>query len=230
MSGSLRADLFSDLLAWEQKADLTLAVGTSMCGMNVDRVFTTVANKGRHAVTGDKKQYAKSLGGVIINRQQTQFDHLACLRIYADIDEVMGLLLTALEMQEDKQLITAVMGSPVISDHFLKVDACTQLGHTETPPDVFRIPYDLTGRLQDPSSSSSFTLLDLRVGSQVRLTGGPYEGDCGEILGRNREGHFRIQFRHLVGKTRRPFESVLGVWWLQAAVLGNVARLPVVSA
>mmetsp|Transcript_5247 Transcript_5247/g.8655 ORF Transcript_5247/g.8655 Transcript_5247/m.8655 type:complete len:527 (+) Transcript_5247:280-1860(+) len=219
MNGNLREDLFADLLAWEQRADLTLALGTSMCGMNSDRVFTTVANKGRQAST--KKQYSKSLGGVIINMQQTQFDHLACLRIYADLDVAMGMLLEEMSMADQKAKIDATMSSRNISDHFLQAD--TQTGSTDTT-DVLRVPYDDSGK-----RSSSQSLLDVRVGSTLRLTGGPYEGDEGEVLGRNREGHLRVQFRHLVGRTRRPFETVLGSWWLQAAVRGEVAQMPIVS-
>ena len=37
MSGNLRSDLFADLLDCEARADLTIAVGTSLCGMNSDR-------------------------------------------------------------------------------------------------------------------------------------------------------------------------------------------------
>merc|ERR1712078_397048 len=39
MNGSLRSDLFKEMLEWEEKTDLTLSMGTSMCGMNSDRVF-----------------------------------------------------------------------------------------------------------------------------------------------------------------------------------------------
>ena len=38
MSGNLRSDLFADLLDCEARADLTIAVGTSLCGMNSERV------------------------------------------------------------------------------------------------------------------------------------------------------------------------------------------------
>lgn len=218
MSGNLRSDLFTELLNWEKKSDLTVAVGTSMCGMNSDRVFTTVANKGRKSL--HQKKYAKSLGGVIINRQQTQFDHLSCLRIFADIDDVMKLLLMELNLAKVKADIDHIMVPSV--PHFFQPD--TSRGRTDTP-DVFSIPYDSNGLL----NTSSCSTLDVREGSTVRLTGGPYEGDEGTVLGKNREGHLRIQFRHLVGKTRRPFESVLGSWWLQSAVLGDVPLLPIVN-
>merc|ERR1712093_534596 len=40
-SGQLREDLFSDLLKWEQETDLCLCVGTSLSGMNADRMAVT---------------------------------------------------------------------------------------------------------------------------------------------------------------------------------------------
>lgn len=45
MSGNLRGDLFQRLLEWEDKTDLCLSVGTSMSGMNSDRVFTGVCGR-----------------------------------------------------------------------------------------------------------------------------------------------------------------------------------------
>jgi hypothetical protein len=49
MSGSLRGDLFADLLACEEGADLVLAVGTSLCGMNSDRLVSSAAYRARLA-------------------------------------------------------------------------------------------------------------------------------------------------------------------------------------
>jgi hypothetical protein len=43
MSGTLREDEIKILLQWEGKADLCLAMGTTMCGMNSDRIFLTCA-------------------------------------------------------------------------------------------------------------------------------------------------------------------------------------------
>jgi hypothetical protein len=45
MTGELRNDLQQDMYACEENSDLTIAIGTSMCGMNADRVFTTVSEK-----------------------------------------------------------------------------------------------------------------------------------------------------------------------------------------
>ena len=124
-------------------------------------------------------------------------------------------------MTSETEAIDNVMSSRFISDQFLQID--TRQGETGTA-DVYRVPYTRTGVRSD-----NYTLLDLREDSRVRLTGGPYEGDEGLVLGKNREGHLRIQFYHLVGKTRRPFESVLGSWWIEAAVKGEVDLIPIVN-
>lgn len=219
MSGSLRSDLFSSMIEWENHADLCLSMGTSMCGMNADRVFTTVANKGKAG---------SSIGGVIVNSQQTQFDSLSCLRIFGKIDTVMKLLMDELDLTTQPMTESY---RPDVAREKIKQD------------DVFIIPYNRNGHRistdssflrpwnQKQSGTSHLTLLDLREGSVVRLVSGPYEGDTGEVLGKNREGHYRIQFSHVVkaSKTPRPFERLLGSWWVEAAVKGTVDSIPVVN-
>lgn len=91
MDGSLRNDLLTWLLEEEQQADLVLTMGTSLCGMNADRVVRTASEK--------YTSQNKGLGSVIIGFQQTQLDDVCSLRIFARIDEVM--LLLAREMNLD---------------------------------------------------------------------------------------------------------------------------------
>ena len=204
MSGNLRSDLFEDMLAWEQTVDLCLAMGTSMCGMNSDRVFTTVSQKA-------KAGHAGSLGGVIVNLQCTQFDDLAALRIFAPIDEVMQMLLQQLQIDAPN----AVEYTPTIFN-----DTNVQ--------DLFSIPYGSNGE-----KAGTLAMLDLREGAMVRLTCGPYKGDEGEIVGKNAEGHYRIRFRHALkkGKTlKMPFERILGNWWVTSLTAGRSAYAPVVQA
>eukprot|EP00239_Pterosperma_sp_CCMP1384_P004047 CAMPEP_0197851094 /NCGR_PEP_ID=MMETSP1438-20131217/17239_1 /TAXON_ID=1461541 /ORGANISM="Pterosperma sp., Strain CCMP1384" /LENGTH=323 /DNA_ID=CAMNT_0043464571 /DNA_START=269 /DNA_END=1236 /DNA_ORIENTATION=+ len=82
MSGNLREDLYSHLLELEAGCDLCLALGTSLSGMNADRIAISTAE--RHRQTG--------LGLVIIALQQTQLDDRCCLRIFAPMDEVFTAL------------------------------------------------------------------------------------------------------------------------------------------
>lgn len=63
MSGSLREDLISELVAWEHQADLVLTLGTSLSGMNSDRLVTTAMKK---------RAQGKSLGAVIVSLQKTR--------------------------------------------------------------------------------------------------------------------------------------------------------------
>merc|ERR1711968_253086 len=206
MSGSLRSDLFSDMLEWEGKCDLVLSMGTSMCGMNSDRVFTTCSKKAL--------RNGNALGGVIINLQCTQFDHLSALRIFAPIDTVMKLLLQQLKLQIPKPLINVTSSASV--------------------QDYFYIPYNRHNGERSSISLSDQQQkigLDLREGARVRLTCGPYAGDVGEIVGKNQDGHYKIRFLHKLKPNkplRMPFERLLGRWWAKTLSNGAVSRSPIV--
>merc|ERR1719502_2567402 len=128
MSGNLRSDLFTDMLKWEQKSDLVLSMGTSMCGMNSDRVFTTCSKKAF--------DHEHVLGGVIVNLQRTQFDHLSALRIFAPIDLVMKMLLGELN---NYIAISELNKTQQLKDHNAE---------TKQIDDIFSIPFDTeTGKL-----------------------------------------------------------------------------------
>ena len=212
MDGDLRTDLFEDLLAWEETTDLVLSLGTSMCGMNADRVFTTVAKKAKSGLI-------EVLGGVIISLQQTQYDDISAIRIFGKIDDVMSLLSQKLDLgvsvdERDTYSVPKSLDSAKVED------------------DVFLIPYDQEGRLlpeEKRKDKSYMTTLDLRTGSAYKVTQGPYKGDKGSIIGKNIQGHYRLVTEHKFGKKglTRPWESVLGSWWIEAAVRGAVSILPI---
>jgi NAD-dependent SIR2 family protein deacetylase len=90
MSGNLRGDYFEWLLEWEKKTDLCLAVGTSLAGMNADRVVDNVAKRFRRGFC---------FGSVIINLQTTRMDSFATLRIFGRLDAVLELLARELALQ-----------------------------------------------------------------------------------------------------------------------------------
>mmetsp|Transcript_7546 Transcript_7546/g.12682 ORF Transcript_7546/g.12682 Transcript_7546/m.12682 type:complete len:414 (-) Transcript_7546:93-1334(-) len=236
MKGSLRGDLYEDLVQWEHRADLTLSVGTSMCGMNADRVFTTVSEK---SISEWKKRGTRGapdrrhwLGGVIIGIQQTQYDSLACLHIFSRIDRVMDLLLKALSIDTPSN----TPYTPDIPSEFL------------LNPGRFLVNYDHRGRLLRPaddeedeaaggesSNNTRRTVLDLREGSRVRMVSGPYEGDEGVVTGQGQQGHYRIEFTHTLDyrncKQVAPYRMlhILGSWYVEAAVKGTLAEIPVVN-
>lgn len=70
MDDSLKPKNYNQLIEWEEKVDICLAIGTSLCGMRSDGVAASSAKKG---------------GLVIINLQETPYDQNACLRIYGNL-------------------------------------------------------------------------------------------------------------------------------------------------
>jgi len=74
----LRGDLVDDMFQWADRTDLCLALGTSLSGLNADRLARTPAEK--------YLRQQGALGLVIVALQQTQVDDLATLRIYAELD------------------------------------------------------------------------------------------------------------------------------------------------
>merc|ERR1712139_628409 len=91
MSGTLREDLIKTMLDWEEKVDLCLAMGTSMVGMNADRMAVALAQRAKRGKAG-------ALGTVIVSLQQTQYDSIASLRIFATIDQVSEMLAAELNL------------------------------------------------------------------------------------------------------------------------------------
>lgn len=209
MSGSLRDDLFADLLACEAKADLTIAIGTSLCGMNSDRV---VAAPARRAAQGEKGQF----GSVVIGLQRTVLDDGSTLRIFGRCDDVCAALALELELEvapawEEGAFFTPAVFVDRHEDDF-----------------VFEgVPYNASGERSEDTSST----LDLRDDVELVIPSGMHAGAVGVVDGCDREGNVRCRFklRPKVGKLRAPVMMLLGRWWIQAAVDGTVPLLPVVN-
>ena len=240
MSGNLRDDLFSDLLVCEREADLVLAVGTSLCGMNADRVVSSAAARARRE--GDKKSGDKSgdksgaqhLGSVIVSLQRTVHDANSSLRIFALIDDVLSLLAEELECP------------------LPPADPKPLAAQGKDEDQVFRVPYDPKTGLRlsqasppggSPATASccfnptgaaqpggvELATLDLRPGALLTISSGPDKGAKAEVLGRNRDGHFRISVQRRF-KSGGKFNStfLLGAWWPEEAARGEVDYIPIV--
>eukprot|EP00947_MAST-08B_sp_MAST-8B-sp1_P003039 g3039.t1 len=218
--GTLRDDLFEWMHAWQQRSDLCVAMGTSMSGFNCDSVPAAAAEKQRRG-TGH--------GLVIINLQQTPYDDEAALRIFGKVDDVMELLAAELGIEAMVKPMDHVH-VPVPRSRAQKAQKAQghgsegkgngdeQLQWQEEIDDVFHVP--------DPTcKGGGYRVWDLRAGRRVRLTGGPYEGDVGEITGKNEDGHYRLVFRdsvHPIFKVkRRTFVLWLGNWFVEEATLGK---------
>lgn len=88
---SLRTDLFNRLLETEKNATMVLCLGTSLSGMNADRVAVSAAERFVREQRG--------LGTVIVNLQKTTLDSLASVRIWGRIDDVMTRIARHLELE-----------------------------------------------------------------------------------------------------------------------------------
>jgi NAD-dependent SIR2 family protein deacetylase len=213
MSGSLRTDLLDRLVESTKKADLVIAMGTSLCGMNADRMVE---------VPSKRAKKGRGLGSVIIGYQQTQMDHLCSLRIFENIDKVMLLLALELEL-------------PVsVRPYQPKIPFENTI---PKKPHVFKVPHysSKTGqRLDKPDPSSQ---LDLSLGAKLKLTGGPGAGFHGTVVGLPHPSQGKLSYtakfpcnregdKHF-GKTLVNY--ALGVWYLQTACDGLETELPVVN-
>jgi len=229
MSGSLRDDNMSDLLVLEQSADLCLAVGTSLAGMNADRVFTSCAaranNKG-------------NLGAVLVGLQRSQHDSDCTLRIFGKADEVFQLL--AEQIEGLAQLVPAARPA----GEFFRPPFLQAHSEGEEPAaageryQLERLRYDAMGRHlcaeSDSDSAAALSSLDLRDGAEVAIPTGMHAGALGVVDGLDREGNPKIRFQLKLrlgkaGSFKAPMLMPLGTWWMQAALDGGVAQLPVAS-
>lgn len=210
MSGNLRDDLFNDLLAWEEQTDLVLAVGTSLAGMNADRLVTSAAERAAADGCG-----AEQLGAVVVGLQRTTLDSCATLRIFARCDDVFEALAKELELD--------VHAAPTPGEFWVPA----ALRGLDEADFVFDVPYDASGRL----SATTRSRLDLREDAELVIPTGMYAGALGEVDGYDREGNIKCRFKLKApkGKLRAPMTLVLGRWWIQAAVEGAVPLLPVVN-
>lgn len=80
----MRGDLFQKLVETEESADFCICVGTSLSGMNADRIPVSTAKR------FVKKR--KGLGTVMINLQRTHLDASCSLRIWGKADQVFSML------------------------------------------------------------------------------------------------------------------------------------------
>merc|ERR1712181_67159 len=152
-----------------------------------------------------------ALGTVIVSLQQTQYDPLASLRIFARINDVMEMLAVELSMQVPEAPAHRPWAeSPVLND----------------------LPYGKDGH----KNKTARMTLDLRPGRKLRVINQPewdreaYGNIC-EVVQSSphiaKEGHISLRF----GKagTAGSIVRVLGRWWLDAAIEGSIDSIPVLN-
>ncbi|KAH3743664.1 NAD-dependent protein deacetylase sirtuin-7 [Pelomyxa schiedti] len=114
--GKLRTDLYNWMKEVEDQVDLCLCLGTSLSGMNADRIADKPARR-------SLREKPSALGTVIINLQQTQLDNKCCVRVWSRLDDAFRILMDILHVE------IPVAPTPPMGDL-----------------DVFEIPYDSTGQ------------------------------------------------------------------------------------
>ena len=118
MDGAMRDDLDARLDEWAEKADLVLALGTTLSGLRADMLAERVAARAAEArrtqaTGGDGDDHHRGdeqcdtsggaggglVGGlVIVALTKTPLDDAASLRIYARLDDVLGRLAARLRL------------------------------------------------------------------------------------------------------------------------------------
>ena len=238
MSGCLRTDLMLDLLECEQHADLVVAVGTSLAGMNADRLV--------HSASA-RASKGQSLGSVVIGLQRTTADAEQTLRIFAHSDRVFGRLAELLDGTAAHVPPARPKGEyfkPAVFDVVTPLHELSEgtgaecAGDADADPAVDpryvlpRVGYDAMGRRDRDASRPTPTTLDLRIGATVAIPSGMHAGARGEVVGVDREGHVRCRMQ-LRLKPAKPFKApmmmAVGLWWLQAAADACVQQLPVAN-
>jgi len=241
MRGKLRDDLADAMQDIANRSDLTLVLGSSLSGMLADRVFSGASLR---FIWGEN-----SLGGVIVNFQNTQRDEYTSLRIYSDIDTVMVMLAEELGVKNYENLKWNLDEKKIRrKKNFMG----------RVVEDVFLIPYNPWG-LHDPNWEMEF---DLRRRAKLVLLKGRDKGCSGKVLGRNEEGHYRLNFIKegvtipgnkvkdqsgkgqeekssdskgedmeipKPGKDCRPGRCTLGSWWIEDFTEGVVPKLPLMN-
>lgn len=145
-SGSLRHDLFKWMLELEEVADLTLALGTSLSGMNADRMATTPAKK---ALRGN------ALGTIVVNLQRTRMDAMCSIRVWAKLDDAFRILAQKLGALSFDLLLIPLTRTQLGIDDKVRTKAAPS---TLNDDHVFLVPYNKDGKL-DPTQRMT---LDLR--------------------------------------------------------------------
>ena len=245
--GSLRNDLYNDMVEEAEEADLVLVVGTSLSGLNSDQLATTPASKSlgppsaRRGRGGCGSDTHPRLGTVIINLQQTPEDGKASLRVFSTADIALTLVLDLLGIACPAEA-PAFLPSPTAG----RVHA--QVGREDQTRSLCRrvlVPYDRDG-VRIPREAQGTTprmWLDLRDGARIKL------GAHHNCQGARQPAYIRMG---RAGKTGVPGDAAgtvraldseasslelliegavmtLGCWWLEVAQHGTADRLPVVN-
>ena len=203
MNGSLRDDLHDWMLKEEERADLVLTLGSSLCGMNADRIVSTCSEKFCQTGVG--------LGSVIIGFQRTQLDAICSLRIFARIDEVMLLL--------SREMTLNVSTRPYVFQG--------------TVNHVYNMPYDKHGNRSSNGTTMKLNLQRGAKLKLTSGPGKGYIGHVVQTTTMTGDYSFSVQFpctrEHSQHQGKKPSRYALGGWMIEAACRGELDTIPVVN-
>lgn len=210
MSGTLRSDLWDWMEEWQEKTDLTITLGTSLCGMSADDCVNNVSL--RYADIDEENV----LGSIIVGLQRTPLDHICSLRLYGTIDEVVALLAEELKITIPpyKTFVPDIPSKALVKK------------------DVYKVPYNKKGKLS--TNPNEWIVWDLSRGAKVKCVSGPGKGFSGQMVG------FYMGTNHYAIATKKMREGhkdhgkrkatyYIGSWMVEAAVHGRMGFLPVVN-
>lgn len=237
MSGSLRRDLVSRLNDTKKRADLVVAMGTSLSGVSADGIVSHIGYARLKAVqpapapkptllreplsgVAEASQAVKAptkQEPVVINTEPIVLGAVIINIQQTRLDGYAALRIFA-TCDEVMSLLAIELG--------LKVPSTTAPKASRTPYLWTGLPYDAQSgaRMAEGASSSS---LDLSIGRRIQLAEGNAPmapiGTKGRVSARSSDGHYTLVCDD--GVTRH-----LGAWMLEAAQQGQLDVLPVVAA
>jgi NAD-dependent SIR2 family protein deacetylase len=251
-SENLRDDFFQDLLEWEQKADVCLAVGTSLSGMNADRLVVSTASRAKarfkkflksYSGEWNAEQFSSCGGSVIIGYQCTQLDESASLRIYSTIDKVFQALSAKLvELTISNRALHQLFSEPFRDNPLALLEHMAGRQEYTCGRIVADNVYELTaydptsgGKIDTSRAEQRPMILDLRKGSRLRFMIG-IDKDCfATVTGRDEIGNYQMdcevncRYRKADGTCYRAMGHsvrVYGLWNVLSALEGKLSLVP----
>jgi NAD-dependent SIR2 family protein deacetylase len=209
MTENVRDDLYEDTCTVEREADLVIVRGSSLAGMNTDRIVRSCATRSM-----SQSPSVDCLGSVIVSLQRTPHDAESSLRVFSTISSFMMLLAAELDLQ-------------------LPEDCCSPVvlaggSRENTEVDVFSVPYNRHGT-SIPAAMGASRMLDLREGSELMVVIGADKGQPAVVVGKKSEGHYKMRVKRANIHGGVSSIRYLGLWWIKAAISGDVSSIPVVT-
>lgn len=209
MTESLREDLYEDTCLVNREADLVIVLGSSLAGMNTDRIVHSCATRAMSGATPDA-----CLGSVIVSLQRTPHDADSSLRVFSTTSKFLNMLASELSLQ-------------LPEDYRSLPNECSS-DQKSYADDMFVIPYGIDGALLSYVNGAK-RKLDLREGSELVVTIGSDRGQPAVVIGKHPEGHYKVRVKRSQDHGGVSSVRYLGVWWVSAAVGGKVPFIPMVS-